>query len=617
MGDGPTDEGTGSGLPKRQPPSASANEYPRKRAAIACELCRLRKTRCDNVRPTCSLCRQAGAVCKYTTASDATPVTYEPQPSALLERLNYAISLLERPSNRSPSPTANPATTGELGVPRDAIFAECMLSWSVLQGFGSANSSSLLWSGCCVPEVEKKNTGMNTPSTGVPSEAEILPSINPHDFVALVQRYLSLVHVKNPILDIDRLQQTTRRVVEEGCAWDGGTALVLLACALAVLVTELEDTHNAEDNWTMSGRDLPSDRETADVYYMEARKRLGLLDLSLEAAQCQFLCGIYEMCRLRVVEAWSHYQQAAMVTQMLLLQRMHRAELPIEPKPLERLYYSCLRTHNHFQIQAPLPLNTLSYITLPNPFPSPPLDFGLDAEMLPPYWMVEGGDSAAFRLRNVRGWFYYLAEISALRTSTRIIRTLYSHEETWWLDHIVEVVQQVRIFEEEANSWFDHLPATVRWAADAPRTELTTILYFRTLNVKTMLFHPMLYFAIHQRTDHPQWGEAAALAAKGLEACAAMILFNGKTQWRHGGLWFVLRSLFRNALSILAAVRSGRFDCSDNWMSLIELAITNLSIWELEALDVLRMRKVLDQILVDTRNSSQKRSANKVKVVWP
>lgn len=37
----------------------------RKRAVAACQLCRLRKTKCDAVRPTCGFCRYHQAKCIY------------------------------------------------------------------------------------------------------------------------------------------------------------------------------------------------------------------------------------------------------------------------------------------------------------------------------------------------------------------------------------------------------------------------------------------------------------------------------------------------------------------------------------------------------------------------
>jgi len=44
--------------------------HPRKRAVTACENCRARKIKCDNLRPICSSCSKLGALCSYDQRSD-------------------------------------------------------------------------------------------------------------------------------------------------------------------------------------------------------------------------------------------------------------------------------------------------------------------------------------------------------------------------------------------------------------------------------------------------------------------------------------------------------------------------------------------------------------------
>ncbi|OCL09143.1 hypothetical protein AOQ84DRAFT_339368 [Glonium stellatum] len=41
------------------------HNYPRKRASIACEICRVRKTRCDGAKPSCVSCVKLGVACSY------------------------------------------------------------------------------------------------------------------------------------------------------------------------------------------------------------------------------------------------------------------------------------------------------------------------------------------------------------------------------------------------------------------------------------------------------------------------------------------------------------------------------------------------------------------------
>lgn len=58
--------GRGGSQPSEQG-IASLYDYPRKRVGVACEVCRVRKTKCDAKRPTCSFCSQSGAICEYRT----------------------------------------------------------------------------------------------------------------------------------------------------------------------------------------------------------------------------------------------------------------------------------------------------------------------------------------------------------------------------------------------------------------------------------------------------------------------------------------------------------------------------------------------------------------------
>lgn len=55
--------GAAGGQGNKRPRTAAM--YQRKRAVTACQSCRLRKTKCDNVRPACGFCSNNGAQCIY------------------------------------------------------------------------------------------------------------------------------------------------------------------------------------------------------------------------------------------------------------------------------------------------------------------------------------------------------------------------------------------------------------------------------------------------------------------------------------------------------------------------------------------------------------------------
>ena len=92
------------------------HNYPRKRASIACEICRVRKTRCDGAKPGCVSCIKLGVACSYAKpASGNRSVLYcitllFPQPhlkpisspfqAHLKARLHHSIAAAHPPTNR-------------------------------------------------------------------------------------------------------------------------------------------------------------------------------------------------------------------------------------------------------------------------------------------------------------------------------------------------------------------------------------------------------------------------------------------------------------------------------------------------------------------------------------
>ena len=67
-----------------------SKNYPRKRVAVACEVCRLRKTKCDAKRP-CGFCTDAGVECIYRSSNAA-----ETKQSSAAEILSRIEERLER-----------------------------------------------------------------------------------------------------------------------------------------------------------------------------------------------------------------------------------------------------------------------------------------------------------------------------------------------------------------------------------------------------------------------------------------------------------------------------------------------------------------------------------------
>lgn len=98
-----------------------------KRSAVACEQCRLRKIRYDNVWPACGFCRRNGAPCSFLYGPNANDFSsFDPASLAILDRVNHVLSLLEnllveRVEAAGPMPQQSEASSASvLGSPSGA-----------------------------------------------------------------------------------------------------------------------------------------------------------------------------------------------------------------------------------------------------------------------------------------------------------------------------------------------------------------------------------------------------------------------------------------------------------------------------------------------------------------
>ncbi|KAB5550008.1 hypothetical protein GE09DRAFT_1128657 [Coniochaeta sp. 2T2.1] len=86
----------------------AAMGYPRRRVAVACEVCRLRRTRCDGAKPSCWFCTDIGVECQYRLPGGRSRPT-EVSPSEAIRRLEEKIAQLEE---KTTSATQDTGGTG-------------------------------------------------------------------------------------------------------------------------------------------------------------------------------------------------------------------------------------------------------------------------------------------------------------------------------------------------------------------------------------------------------------------------------------------------------------------------------------------------------------------------
>ncbi|KAI3546430.1 hypothetical protein CABS03_13053 [Colletotrichum abscissum] len=413
---------------KRRKTQTATHLTRRKRAATACQFCRLRKTKCDNVHPVCGFCRHHHATCVYGDegedeegremgASAAQAQDEGIASSVILERLDEIKHLLQRTRSLSKDQPAlveaevPQAETYQIGGTQvhqlgqnselhgyfmedhdqhreeatrtlySALRCESMLRWPIFEGIVPEDDarieSFILEFG-----TDMADNGLNQPSSSSTVNGS---GIQEDAFVPLCRKFLTHVHPRNPILESNELIAYAKQATEYGIKWDAPSCLVLLACALASLTTPWIPP---QETASMTQIDVsetplppilePQDCGIAEAYYLAASKRIGLLGPSIIDIQCLFLASMYEKCRLRPLRACFYIQQASTRLQAHLLRRGRRPwrgpsgrEEPTQPLE-QRLFWSCFKAENEILPTLGLRPSGLEDFTYPDSFPAPP-----------------------------------------------------------------------------------------------------------------------------------------------------------------------------------------------------------------------------------------------------
>lgn len=259
-----TDQFVGSSPTNQERADERSTTHPRvrRRALTACQLCRVRKTKCDNKRPTCGYCSFQGMRCIYSdpvnrgSLHTRRPVDSnfsEPRGNVLEKKLDRALALLEDLRSRggpihgqdnidqdvwpespeiqlnglSPSAAIDSAFSddgfGQLKVSALAArtsSCESLLAWPAFQGIvtGFVPKSFVFQAPSYTDGQNAPSLNQNDAGRSIVYEGSLWP---------LCKRFLSLIHVKNPVLDESKFKQYVREASETGPGWDGPGCLVV------------------------------------------------------------------------------------------------------------------------------------------------------------------------------------------------------------------------------------------------------------------------------------------------------------------------------------------------------------------------------------------------------
>lgn len=239
----------------------------RKRVPLACQFCRLRKSKCDNVRPSCTYCLRHKARCVYGDADapeDAPagdPIEAKTSDQQILGRLDEIKDMLQRCNIAQPSaavdisaePLRAQAVPSHFAMPSESVdqspftddsvpptgessCAKC--STSEKSPFASFRCESIFKWPALRPVVPDNDTQIDSfllvanpdgaqdePSTE--EQRNTGSSIQDGSLTPLCRDFLVHFHPRNPILDTQELLCSARLADADGLKWDSSSCLVV------------------------------------------------------------------------------------------------------------------------------------------------------------------------------------------------------------------------------------------------------------------------------------------------------------------------------------------------------------------------------------------------------
>ena len=526
----------------------------------------------------------------------------------------------------------------QLRIPTSKTSPDAVLQWPV---FGYQFPPNYITDAVYIhemPNEDRETDGTSQAPRRLATAKTRSLGIDEEAIVDLVERFLELVHIKNPILDVEMLRSYTQDVVEDGLKWDSASCLVvsatcfifklipfaditkfiqLLACALGCIATQFPN--DEEDNsFSATALELQEqDLREGHTYYNLARRRFGLLEMGILASQCYFLAGVYEMYLMQPIPAWSHFQSATKTYHLYLQCQARRdpssgedLDKSSKSRSLEqRLYWSCYKSECELRAEIDSPNSSLADVHYSDMHPSPPLLEAGDINLIPnsPLYgrLTRSRTSSRIGLtaqqQQEQTWFYYLTEITLRRIVNRVLNLLYTRDaESWTEGLLLPKIGAVQQFEEQLEECCAGLPPLIQFDhSHIPDEELPYLIRSRVLEIKTLMYAPFLYHSTHTASGAPCNHNIQQFAEKCIKF--SLLRMKGEpTRHRHHGTWYGLRNFLTHCLWILAAVRSGNIVVPGNWRENVEAGIGKMRFWEMEGPGVSRAIQVLDAYLHDT-----------------
>ncbi|KAI4659099.1 uncharacterized protein J4E92_003904 [Alternaria infectoria] len=541
----PTSNGTNGTSTEQRPstkkrPSTDTIDYPRRRATIACEICRSRKSRCDGNRPKCRLCTELNAECIYREPG----IKLDAGDKLILEHLNRIEGLLQSGitsnfSLSSHSPAASNSTSEDFlarstgNIPHLGMVQPIngIGTWtnhpsniSTMPKTHNTAALNLLSSPMIRELVSRQYDAKLLLQLEMTRESVSLGTSRGLDLSntgAYVQAYFERVNVFYAVVNPYTWSSHYQTALSHGFRDGPESCIVLLVLALG---------HAAS---TGSITQQNPEKDPPGLAYFTAAWSLlptVMTRNNMVAAQCQILAAAYLVYLVRPVEAWNVLSGASMKLQ-LLLSAPGRVS-PAEEELGRRVYWNAVMIESDLLAELDLPHSGLAQFEEGFALPTGFEDLGTEAVGRDELW-------------------YFLAEIALRRLLNRVSSMLYIRTTPYSKGPAATSIAQldplVVELDYQLNQWYAGLPPAMQFPLDRVplQNPVQTVLRLRYFACRTIIFRPYVLLVLQDETLAMD-SSVQDNCHKCLEACVRQLEY---ITAHHAGH---LPYLFQGALSIIS-----------------------------------------------------------------
>ncbi|OAG03597.1 uncharacterized protein CC84DRAFT_860350 [Paraphaeosphaeria sporulosa] len=491
----PTSNGIEPRSTTKKRPSTDTIDYPRRRATIACEICRSRKSRCDGTRPKCRLCSELNAECIYREPG----IKLDAGDKLILEHLNRIEGLLQTNlANGYTLGTHSPAASNSTSDDFLARSSGNMAAMGLVQSINGIGTWSSTASNISTMPKTHTTAALNLLQSPMirdlvsrPYDPKILLQlemsreplclgtslgVDLSNTGTYVQAFFERVNVFYACLNPYTWTSYYQTALSHGFRDGAESCIVLLVLALG----------HAGSMGSISQQ--PVDKDPPGLAYFAAAWALLpsiITRNNMLAAQCQILAAAYLVYLVRPVEAWNVLTGASMKLQ-LLLSAPGRVS-PGEEELSKRVYWNALMIESDLLAELDLPHSGLEHFedsfTLPTGFE----DIGTEPVGRDELW-------------------YFLAEIALRRLLNRVSHMLYQRTSNYQKSPPAAAIAQldplVLELDYQLNQWYAGLPPAMQFPLDRVplQNPVQTVLRLRYFACRTIIFRPYILLVLQDET---------------------------------------------------------------------------------------------------------------------